>query len=103
MPFHLISLGVMHGLICHLPAAARSSSVLLFPIHLPAFSLFCHHPSSHSALSRLPLCAEHSIFCLFSVSTSSVNRFLSFLKTDSPTWGLAHISAETLPDTWLCL
>lgn len=69
MSFHLVSLGVMHGLICHLPAAARSSSVLLFPIHLPAFSLSCHHPCSHSALSQRPLCAEHSIFRLFSVFT----------------------------------
>lgn len=70
MPFRLVSLGVMHGLICHLPAATQSSSVLLFPIHPPAFSSSCHHPCRHSALSRRPLCAEHSIFCLFSVFTS---------------------------------
>lgn len=54
---------VMHWLICHLPVVGHPhQSCFTYPS--PAFSLFCHHPFSHSALFWHPLCTEHSIFCI---------------------------------------
>lgn len=91
-----LSLGVMHGFICHLPAADLSSSFSPLPVHPPALSLSCHHPSRNSALFWHLLCSDHSIFCIFSVFRCSVKLFPSFTELYSPISGSSDISAEIL-------
>lgn len=57
------------------------------------FSLVCHHALSHAAPFRDLLCAERSIFCIFSLFRSALKTFLASVELGSPLRGSARISA----------
>lgn len=79
---------VTHWLICHLPVADQSPSVLLLPVHPPASSLFCRHAVCTAALLWYPLCSERSIFCVFLV-VRYPTRLLPSVEPCSPSVGRA--------------
>lgn len=79
----------MDWLICHLPVVDWCHLSCFEFTHLPTFSLLCHRPFGKSAPFRLPLRAEHSSFCIFSVFIYSVKLFPSFTEPYGPVRGSA--------------
>lgn len=100
MPFHLLSLGVMHGLICHLPVAdaAHQSCCYLFICLLFLFSASARVVIQHAFAPTL--CRTQYLLHLFSLQVSR-ERLLIIYEAPRPLRGSAHLSAEPLHCGWL--